>query len=401
MTYGLRYDFQDNPTPEVCNPLYPDTCQVPDDNNNWAPRVGFAWDINGDGKSVLRGGIGYFYDNTPTLLLSNAMSDNGVRMVTVQNYCAYGDFCPAYEDAPVGSIEDLGEGPTPSIKVVDPNFENPETWRLSLGYEKEVWKDVSLGIDLIYSESEKLERTQDQNVSQIAGTTVDGLPLYENGELYPELREITQYTSDVPAEYKAIILKARKRYSNGWMLDASYTWSEAKDSNSNERSTTSYPFDQYHLDISWGPSNYDATHKFVASATYELPYGFLVSGIWIMRSGFPYTALDGRDTNGDGQSGNEFALVETSDGNFYREARNSYRQPYYRNLDLRLSKAFGLGKGMDIEIIFDMFNVTNEANWYTTNTSLVNRYGEIEDDFGELDVAGNPRSYQLGARFRF
>jgi len=254
---------------------------------------------------------------------------------------------------------------------------------------------------VIYSEGRKLERSQDQNVSQIPGTTVDGLPMYEEGENYPEFREINQYTSDVPTEYTAIIFKARKRYSNGWMLDTSYTWSDAKDSNSNERATTSYPFDQYHLDIDWGPSNFDATHKFVASATYELPYGFLVSGIWIMRSGFPYTALDGRDTNGDGQSGNEYALIETSDGQYFRYSRNSFRQPYFRNFDMRLAKSFGLGRGMDIEIIFDVFNLFNEANWYTTNWNLVDRNGNIDDSFGELNEVGNPRSYQLGARFRF
>ncbi len=400
LTYGLRYDLQDNPTPDVCNPAYPDTCRINDDTDNFAPRVGFAWDLNGDGKSVLRGGVGMFYDNTPTLILSNAMNDNGLRTVTIREYCWEGG-CPAYEDAPWGSMGDLEGGGTPSIKVMDPDFENPETWRMSLGYEREVLADLSLGVDVIYSETQKLERSQNQNIAPNGGTTVDGLPTYDTGVNYPELDQINQYTSDVDADYKAIVLKARKRYSNGWMVDASYTWSEARDSNSNERSTTSYPMDQYDLSSSWGPSNFDVTHKFVLSGSYQLPWEMMISGIIYIRSGFPYSAMDGRDTNTDGESGNEFALLETSPGVYFRHGRNTFNQPYYRNLDLRLSKIFSFGRNLEFEIMFDMFNVTNEDNWYTTNDSLVSRYGDIEDDFGELNRVGQPRSYQIGARLRF
>ena len=72
LTYGLRYDFQDNPTPQETNPLWPDTGQIPNDDDNYSLRAGFAWDIKGDGKQVLRGGLGRFYDNTPTLLDANA-----------------------------------------------------------------------------------------------------------------------------------------------------------------------------------------------------------------------------------------------------------------------------------------------------------------------------------------
>ncbi len=405
LTYGLRYDLQDHDDPKETNPLYPDTGQIPDDTDNIAPRVGFAWDLAGDGKSVLRGGAGYFYDNTPTLLDANAMLANGVRVIRVSARCAYQE-CPSYPDrwAGLGDLESV----TPDIFVFDPDFENPETWRISLGYEREVMTDFSLGVDLIYSETKNLERKFDQNIGGPTGElTPDGRPVYlphYYGTNYPDFDQIMQFTSDARAQYRAIVLKGRKRFSNGWMLDASYTWSQAEDNDSNERSVSSssaYPEDQFNLNGDWGPSNFDVEHKFVLSGSYQLPWDMMISGIIYIRSGFPYTAHDGRDLNNDGYSRNERAVVETSPGVFYHYDRNTFRQPYFRNIDLRLSKIIRFGRDLELEIIAEAFNLTNEDNMYTDETQLVNRYGEIDEDFGKLTQAGDPRSYQLGLKFRF
>ena len=400
VSYGLRYDLQDHDDPKETNPLFPLTGQIPDDDNNWAPRVGFAWDINGDGKQVLRGGAGYFFDNTPTLLDANAMLANGIRVVRVSERCRYGN-CPAYGSGGWDSIGDLYQ-PSPDIFVYDPDFENPETWRISLGYEREILPDFSVGVDFIYSETENLQRKFDLNLAPDGGTTPDGRPTYERGANFDEFDQIMSFVSDAEAEYTALILRARKRFSNGWMLDASYTWAEAKDNDSNERSVSSssdYAEDQFNLDGDWGPSNFDIEHKFVASATYELPYGIMLSGILQIRSGFPYTAFDGNDVNGDGYR-NDRALLEVSDGVYVHYARNTENQPWQRKLDLRLSKTFSIAD-YELELIADIFNVTDAENWYTTSTRLT-RDGEIYyDDFGEDDEPGDPRSYQLGLRFRF
>ena len=400
LTYGLRYDLQAHDDPKETNPLYPDTGQIPDDTDNWAPRVGFAWDINGDGKSVLRGGAGYFYSNTPTLLDANAMLTNGIR---VQRFTAYGDAAPAYGE-PWQSIDDTPGGLNTDLFVFDPNFENAETMRVSLGYEREVMTDFSVGVDVIYSETDKNQRKWDQNLVPNGGTTPDGLPTYDRGTVYDDLGRIWQFTSDGHAEYTAIVLKGRKRFSNGWMLDGSYTWSEAKDDDSNERSVSSssdYPMDQFNLDVDWGPSNFDVQHKFVLSGTYQLPWDMMVSGILFIRSGFPYSAMGATDWNGDGYSRNERALIETSPDVWFRYSRNTFRQEYFRNLDLRLSKIFRFGRDLELEIIGEVFNVTNEDNWYGAESELVNRYGEIQDDFGEALYPGDPRGYQLGLKFRF
>jgi outer membrane receptor protein involved in Fe transport len=396
VNFGLRYDLQDNPTPYETNPLWPNTGQIPTDNNNWSIRAGFAWDIRGDGKQVLRGGLGRFYDNTPTLLLANAMLANGVRVVRVSGNCGSDIDCPTYPEI----WTDIGDLPSArsDIFVFDPSFENPETNRISLGYEAEVVRDLSLGVDVIYYETEKLQRKQDQNLEPNGGETLDGRPTYDRYTNVPELGKIMQFNSDARAEYTAIMLTARKRFSNKWFLDASYTWSDAKDNDSNERSVSSssdYADDQYNLDADWGPSNFDSTHKLVASFAWQLPANFLVSAIGTYRTGFPYSALDDRDLNTDGYVNNERAVIETSPGVYYHIPRNEYRQPDFKTLDLRLTWTARFGRNLELELIGEVFNALNNDNWITTEHDLVNSDGSLDEDFGELDIPGLPRRKQV------
>lgn len=402
LTYGLRYEFQQHDDPKETNPLYPLTGQIPNDDNNFAPRVGFAWDINGDGKSVLRGGIGMFYDNTPTLLDANAMLTNGVRVILVSNRCSYQQ-CP--EGGFPNTWGSLGElsSVRPDIFVYDPSFQNPETLRMSLGYEREIARNFSLGIDVIWSDSKHLQRKWDQNLEPNGGTTPAGHPTYDRGTVYSDLDQVMQFFSDAEQEYRAIILHGRKRFADRWFLDFSYTWSSSKDHDSNERSVSSssdFPQDQFNLDYSWGYSNFDATHKFVTSFGWQLPANFMVSGIYTWRSGFPFTAEDARDNNGDGYR-NETAQVEVSPGVYTQYDRNTERQPSFTTFDLRLSWTANLGKRMQLELIGEVFNLFNSSNWLSNEFDLVESSGEFNPDFGANTIPGKPRAFQIGAKFRF
>jgi len=403
LTYGLRWEYQEHDQPKETNPLYPLTGQIPQDKDNFAPRVGFAWDINGDGKSVLRGGIGYFYDNTPTLLDANAMLTNGIRVVRYSVRCASNPgICPTWPNT-WSSPDELGDAVKPDIFVYDKSFENPETLRMSLGYEREIARNLSLGVDVIYQDTKKLQRKWDQNLAPNGGTTPDGRPTYDRGVNYDDFDQIMQFFSDAEQEYRAVILRGRKRFADRWFLDASYTWSSSKDHDSNERSVSSssdFPEDQFNIDSNWGYSNFDATHKFVANFGWQLPANFLVSGIYTWRSGFPYSAEDGRDNNTDGYF-NDRALVETSPGVYFHYARNTERQPSYTTFDLRLSWTANLGKSIQLELIGEVFNLFNSSNWLTDEYDLIDRNGEFVEDFGAETLPGSPRIFQVGAKFRF
>jgi len=404
LSYGLRYEIQRHDQPVVTNPLWPDTGRIPDDTDNWSLRAGFAWDPAGDGKQVLRGGLGRYYDTTPTLLDADAMLFNGVTGVQVFQLCWYGDPCPTYPDV-WDSIGDI-EGLDPTIFVFDPTFENPETNRFSLGYERDLSRDLSLGVDLIYSETRKLGRKQDQNIIPSDGsTTPDGRPLYGGHGLNSNFDQIIEFTSDARARYTAVVLRAHKRFSGGWFLDASYTWSDARDNDSSERSVRTsahFPEDQFNLDNDWGPSDFDVRHKLVASLVWQLPLNLQLGVIGVYRSGFPYSGLDRRDNNHDSYH-NERALIETSPGVWVHYDRNTERQPDVKNIDLRLSWTARLGKGLNLELMGEVFNLTNEANWYVSfgRQVLVFGNGTINDEFGEPNRVGAPRRFQVGARLRF
>jgi hypothetical protein len=404
INYGVRYDLQDNDQPAETNPLWPATGYIPNDTDNWSIVAAFAWDLRGDGEQVLRGGFRRFYDITPTLLAGNAMQVNGINTVRLLQFCLFGDECPTYPDR-WDSLGDAGTV-TPDIYAFSPAFENPQTDRIWLGYERQMGSNLAIGIDLIYSETEKLERKQDQNLEPTDERTLDGRPVYVAGELYPDFDQIVQFTSDARADYTAVFLYLHKRFANNWFLDASYTWSDARDNDSNERSvgtgtgrTSDFAEDQYNLDNDWGPSAFDVRHKVVASLSWQLPYNFLVSAIAYYRSGYPYSAFDARDNNGD-EYFNERALIDATAFHF---DRNTERQPSVKNLDLRLSWTVRVGSSLELELIGEAFNLTNKANWYTSSASqvLVNNDGSINDYFGELDQVGPPRRFQLGARFRF
>ncbi len=402
ITAGVRYDFQDNPKPKETNPKFPNTGKIPDDKNNWAPRVGFAWDPFGEGKTVVRGGFGYFYDITPTLLTANAMLTNGLRVVRVTLNCTSSQPCPTFPN----TFPSLGSLPitTPDLFVFAPGYEAPETKRFSIGIEHELGGSYAVGGEFIWSYTTHLERLWDLNLVPV-GWTEFGTHYYNpSRKNYRDFGRIGQFTDDAEARYWAIVLKARKRWADRWMFDASYTYSKWRDNNSNERTVSigTYGAGDDHLNImdNWGPGDYDTPHKFVLSAVVLLPWDIQFSTIATVRSGYPFTPTDGRDLNNDGYTG------DRAWWNGVHYGRNSFRQPWYRNVDMRLSKIFRFGSSYELEIIGEAFNVFDFSNFRTSITQLVlydrtRGVASENPDFGRNNISGSPRQYQVGLKFRF
>ena len=150
-------------------------------------------------------------------------------------------------------------------------------------------------------------------------------------------------------------------------------------------------------------------HKFAVSGGVNLPHGFLISGYVFARSGYPYSAGHGWDLNGDGYW--DRSVIETEPGVYYHYPRNTFRQPWFSTVNVRLAKTFRLGRQVDLELIGEVFNLLDSANWWTTNWVLSwgcdSNYRDqwvpcqVNEAFGENNISGRPRQYQLGMKLQF
>ena len=450
---GLRWDFMAMPEPlrnayETTNPELDDNFQ--NDSDNIAPRVGFAYDLLGNGDAVIRGGVGMYYTPIPGILLAQPLQQTASLFNNYTFDCARVQ-CPSYPN--LFTDEQLAAFPATAvldIATIDPDFESAESLRGSLGYQQRFFQDYSFEVEGIYAKHDKQQRFVNVNAVP-TGITFGNLVQYTTAvtaKPYPAFRDVRMHVSDAEADYKSATVGLRKLGTSDSRLTwlAHYTWSEAIDQDTNSRSTsTSFSYDPYNAEISEGPSDNDVTHRVVASATYELPFGFMVSGIYNWRTGQPYTrnifysggpgSLTGLSRIGtnvpvfEDRDGNIIDITEANNSTPAQFAdflnsrgarivgRNTENQPDFSNLDLRLSKRFGLPRGVNVELIGEVFNVFNEANTFITtfnqNEFTIRQTGsganlryEItrNNNFAVengLDFNSPPRQYQAAVKFNF
>jgi hypothetical protein len=391
---GVRWEGTYNPNPPTTNPLFPLTGQLYDDTNNWAPRFGIAYDLFGDGKTVIRGAGGLFYGRTPSIIFYNPFNGNGVICVPFQYVSGSiaNQYYPPYDAQGIIDLYASGGGKL-DIDYVDPDFQEAEVWRVNAGLEHELVRNTSISFDLLYANGDKLFGRYDSNLADpIAGASVQGRNLYSTATRpNSNFGRIQETISQGNMEYWAFtaMLKSRIEDISG---QVSYTWSRDKDDTSSERDSGGITYTEpFNPSADWGLSDRDRTHRLVASVLWNAPFDFVVSGILVWQSGQPYSALWGLDLNGDGQTNDRAA--PGSGGTVWVE-RNSYRVDAYKNLDLRISKIFRIDR-FQIEGIFEAFNLFNWKSITSVYTDA--RY----TSFGLPSTYQNSRRLQLGARIRF
>ena len=392
LNFGIRYDYQPGQANADFRSAYPFIVPAKEDRSQWSPRFGFAWDPGGAGKSVVRGGAGIFYYQLYNNLALDQDIFNGTTYRIAGFDCSVdASLCdPAHLPDPT-----QGEVSPPLIRTLASNIKVPYTIQYSLGYQQQLGQTWSVGVDLLWIRGLHELYERDLNVDPV---------------LHPEVGRIREIDSDASSDYKALELTVQRRLAKNFVMQMAYTYSKAV----NETDGFYLPIPDSSKPISFqrGPAVSDQRHRLVLNATYNLPWGFNVGGIWKLGSGQPWDAqITGGDTNGDG------ARHDRLPG----DSRNNQLSNTYSRVDLRLSKTFNFGP-VGVTLIAEAFNLLNRKNYepsepgfgggYTNNRCLssdVTPSGQCVDpnpDFGKPGAPTFPdnfsqREIQLAARISF
>ncbi|HYG64056.1 MAG TPA: TonB-dependent receptor, partial [Thermoanaerobaculia bacterium] len=417
---GVRWERLDNPDFAILNPNDVDTAagrlrltaQIPDSDNQISPRLGISWAP--DEKTAVRFSAGRYWSRTPALLWAQTFTSNGIRgtQLTVRRD-ANGNITNGPADTPSPAwgpgwspegIERIDLGrltrlAAPGVYTVDPDFENPYTDRATLGIEREIFRLASFGLDFTYAEGKQLQRLTDINrvYDPANPPTPNGLPRYSNTRPLSGYDRVIMNVSDAESEYTAVTATLQRRYADNFSLYGAVTWSEDKDHDSNERNFAGIQSEDFNnLDLNWGYSNRDQRWKGVLNGLWDTPWwGLGLSGSFRYSTGQPFTATTNSDFNNDGVRETDRPTV----GGEHFD-RNSFRQPDFWTLDMRLSKGFDLGPG-ELTLFAECFNCTDRTNPFTTRTVWGTAQTPAAGFAGENSWIGNPRTLQLALRYDF
>jgi hypothetical protein len=403
LNYGLRWDAQLMPAtidptrtayaPFLSDPTFPSDGTIPDQLSMWQPRVGLAWDLKRNGKSVVRTNFGVFSARQNMLTQVGSVTTNGVQQQTIFLQTAlltsFGVPMPEYPGIVVPAPLPPGAFPDFSgVRVFDRDYENPHIYSYNISYEQELMPNWAGYVDVIWTKGTNLTRFLNYNksgpvccdVSTANGGTGNKVAYTGVPPWGPRLDEVMVATSRGRSFYRGLTLGVRKRFADKYQLEANYVLAKDEDDDSNERDPfTDRSFNLFDLEKDYSYSDRDIRHKFNFFAFFELPYALSLNTRVQARSAQPITAsprvLNGVDRGRNG---------ERKDNEYF-------------SFDWRLIRPFKVGTHYEIVPMLEMFNTFNNANNINPLTTPA-----LFDFSGFLRTGvGDPRQVQLAVKFVF
>jgi hypothetical protein len=362
------------------------------DNNNWGPRFGLAWDVQSNGRTVVRLASGKYYGNVFAGTLRNEVNTYLQRNINLRN--------PTYPDPYGGRTPEQVATLSSNVSITSDDIEQPESVAVNLGFSRELRPNLAVHIDGVFSNGSK--------ASQIANinTPLNGV------RPFPTWGNINEYRSGGESEYRALYMRLDKRFSDRYQYLVSYTLASDKDRAAGQATVVDF----YHPEYDDGYGAQDRRHTIVASGAYMLPYDITVGAVWNYRSSRPFSARAGVDLNGDGavtdyvpgttkdvfNRGNNaemLALVNT-----WRTSRgqapiaeSQLMTDEFKRVDVRVSKQVGLGGGRRAEVIAQVFNLFGNDSFGVGATPW--QMNATSNAFGTLNTVYPRQQAELAVRF--
>ena len=415
------------------------------DNKNFAPRIGVAWDPFGDGKTSLRAGYGIFYDAT----LVGTFEQN---VFNDPPFTTTASIVRAPFTNPSGGNLNISSNPpafggSGSAAFISLPWHTPYTQQWSLDVQRQLRKDMMLDIGYFGNNAHHLLGVEDINevppgVGVASGlnpatftSTAGELPL---NRFRPFLGygAISGIENRFNSNYHSLQTQFQKRWGASSLFVFNYTWSHNLTNNPSDRSNA--PQNVYNIIAEYGPSSLDRRHNVTASYVYELPWyksqqglaghlmgGWEVSGLIYYYTGTPLTVTTSNTDPGGlgllGASASSARPDMTSSPNqgaantvaaFFNTSvftptpvnanrpgnagRGVVTGPHFQRWDMSLFKNTKLrGENMYVQFRAETFNVFNHTNFGAVGTNIT------LSTFGKVTTANDPRILQLGLKLYF
>ncbi len=421
-----------------------------DDNKDFSPRIGFAYDLTGSGKHVVRGGYGLYYDNifeniplfliqqsNPTIFQTafSLASGDGVpgtgtpgNEILLQNWRYGVDPLPTI---PPPSSE-LNPGSTG--RLMDPSYRNPLSEQFNIGYQ---WAlNTSSVVEVDYVHVLGLHENKTVNVNPTDPNNGGARPLTDDFTAagVPVLGSVRVEESVNRSRYDGVNFSFRQRMTRHFTLNANYTVSRAMGWGIQSGNPLvgsgfrNYPHDPRNIwdPRDFGPTPNDERHHVTVSGMVELPWGFNVAPILQFGTARPYDLNAGYDVLGIGTGYSRPLIVSNSDpknylafatssqgqaardclaaGQCHQVGYDTVRGNAFFQLDTRIGKNIKLGESRNLQLMFQAFNLTNKTNYGNNFTNTANSTDFLKPaGYINPTSSSTPRAFvgEFGARFTF